>query len=179
MNNDRLVFLMDDIEPDSIRPIIRKILQWEAEDDKKVEENPTYERQPIELYISSYGGDVYCALGLIDVIRESETPVYTCAYGMAMSAALYIFMVGHQRICGKNATFMLHDISEYGLEGTRQQHKEAVIEMDNISNLLIDILIEKTKIKKSKIEKIFNSKRDWYFQANEAKKLGVTDYINS
>ena len=81
------------------------------EDDEKDEKEKDYNREPIKLYINSYGGSIYDMWGLIDVILNSKTPIYTYCTGYAMSAAFKIFLAGHKRYCYKHSIFMYHQMS--------------------------------------------------------------------
>lgn len=106
----RLYFLSDDIDNASIGKLSWNILHQIEEDDKNDEKEKDYKRDPIKLYINSCGGDVYDAWGLIDIILNSKTPIYTYCTGYAMSAAFNIFLAGHKRYCYKHSTFMCHQM---------------------------------------------------------------------
>ena len=125
----RLYFLSDDVDNSSIGQLTWSILYQIAEDDEKDKKEKDYKREPIKLYINSYGGAVYDMWGLIDVIQNSKTPVYTYCTGYAMSAAFKIFLAGHKRYCYKHSTFMYHQMHYYS-SGKYQDHVEDRTEKD-------------------------------------------------
>ena len=55
----RLYFLSDDVDNSSIGQLTWSILYQIAEDDEKDKKEKDYKREPIKLYINSYGGAVY------------------------------------------------------------------------------------------------------------------------
>lgn len=87
----RLYFLSDDVDNESIGQLTWNILHQLAEDDEKDKKEKDYKREPIKIYINSYGGKIYDMWGLIDIILNSKTPIYTYCTGYAMSAAFKIF----------------------------------------------------------------------------------------
>lgn len=106
--NKKTFYLSDNVDNESIGKLIWDILYQIREDDEKDEKEKDYKREPIKLYINSYGGSVYDMWGLIDIILNSKTPIYTYCTGYAMSAAFKIFLAGHKRYCYKHSTFMYH-----------------------------------------------------------------------
>ena len=68
----------------------------------------------INVNITSYGGDVYAMLGLVDVIRALPVKVNTHCVGTCMSAAAGLLACGTgTRTMTKNATVMVHEGSAF------------------------------------------------------------------
>ena len=67
----RLYFLSDDVDNESIGQLTWNILHQLAEDDEKDKKEKDYKREPIKIYINSYGGVVYDMWGLIEIIVNS------------------------------------------------------------------------------------------------------------
>lgn len=127
--------------------------------------------EPIEIYLSSFGGDAYEGLAIFDAIRACPCDVHVIASGKIMSAAFLIFLGGDQRIASPNTTFMMHSAS-YGAEGTVKNHEVQVNEGKRLNALFLDIAQQRTKRnKKFWYRKILN--QDYYFNVTEAKELGV------
>ena len=61
--------------------------------------------------------------------------------------------------------------------GTARSMQEKLQETKRLQKTLESIVLEKTKIPKKKLKEIFQTKKDWYMSAEEAKKLGVVDTI--
>ena len=78
-------------------------------DQEKAEEKPAEDRQPIKIYIISYGGDLDYMWAMVDIINASQTPVYTINIGVAASAASLIFISGHKRIMLPNSKVIIHE----------------------------------------------------------------------
>ena len=105
---DRSLFLSQDVDQESISEIIEKIILINKDDErlKKIYKafNLIYTPEPIELYIDSYGGDVYSCYGLISVMENSKIPVHTIVTGSAMSSGFMILISGHKRFAHKLST---------------------------------------------------------------------------
>lgn len=172
----RLYFLSDDIDNASIGKLSWNILHQIEEDDKNDEKEKDYKRDPIKLYINSCGGDVRDAWGLIDIILNSKTPVYTYCTGYAMSAALNIFLAGHKRYCYRHSSFMYHQMY-CRREGTYQNLVEDRTEMDELNRMSEEYVLERTKFTRQDIDDIRNKKMDLYFHADEAIKYGVVNEV--
>lgn len=177
--NKRIFYISDDIDNSSIGKICHNLIYLLDEDEKNFEEKKKYKREPIKIYINSYGGDIYDMWALIDLIQSSATPIYTYCTGYAMSAAFLIFLAGHKRYASKHTTFMLHQLSAYR-EGVYQQIMEDMTELDTLNSMSEQYIIERTKITQEQIDDIRNKKKDWYIHTSEALKLGIiNDYITS
>lgn len=65
-------------------------------------------KNPIQIWINSYGGSMEDGQAVVDVIRAIKNPVVTVVFGKAMSAAFDIFMAGDHRIVYPNSILMCH-----------------------------------------------------------------------
>ena len=166
----RKLSISTEIEQSSVEDICRHIMQFNAED-KDID---VKDRKPILLYIVSNGGDVDAGFELIDTIMSSKTPVYTINLGYQYSMGFLIGLAGHKRFAMRNAKYLMHDGSNFvynsGAKAQDQMSfnrkveeriKQYVTSMTKISPELYD---EKERV-------------EWYMFADEAKALGVTDYI--
>lgn len=174
--NKKTFYLSDDVDNESIGKLIWDILYQIREDDEKDEKEKDYKREPIKLYINSYGGSVYDMWGLIDIILNSKTPIYTYCTGYAMSAAFKIFLAGHKRYCYKHSTFMYHQMS-CQLSGKLQDVKENREEMDRLNTQIEKYVIERTKLTKDDIKDIREKKKDFYIHSDMAVKYGIVDEV--
>lgn len=140
--------MSDYVDNESIGQLTWSILHQLAEDDEKDKKEKDYKREPIKIYINSYDGEVYDMWGLIDIIVNSKTPIYTYCTGYAMSAAFKIFLAGHKRYCYKHSTFMFHQ-SGCWISGKYTDIKENMAEHDRMNILSIIFLIEHILRKKN------------------------------
>lgn len=174
--NDRLIYISDDINNCSIGAVCYNLLSIINEDDKQDEKEKNFTREPIKIYINSFGGELYDMWSLIDIILNSKTPIYTYCTGYAMSAAFKIFLAGHKRYATKHASFMYHQINCW-YSGKYQDTVEYRKEIDRLQQQIEDYVIERTKITKEKIEEIRLEKKDFYIHSQEALELGIIDEI--
>ena len=164
------IITLGDIDCIEINQIIQDIYEINAEDHKKT----TVE--PIKLIINSFGGEVFSGLALIDVIDNSQTPIYTICHGAAMSMALIIYAAGHHRIASKYATFMYHEAA-YELNGKVAFHKQELKETERIDKICDAYLISKTKFTQKVLQPHRDRQSEWYFDVKVAQKYGLVDKI--
>ena len=103
--NKRLIYISDDIDNSSIGQICWSLLYLLQEDEEKEEKEKNYVREPIKIYVNSYGGSVYDMWALIDIMLSSKTPIYTYCTGYAMSAAFKYIFGGTPEICKQKSYF--------------------------------------------------------------------------
>jgi ATP-dependent Clp protease protease subunit len=131
---------------------------------------------PITIYINSPGGEVYCLLGLYDVIQlfiKQGYIIKTINIGIAASAAAIILLSGSKgfRHCLPNSTVMLHQPSS-GTVGTVTDMEIDLEESKRLKQALNEI------IKKHASEELIPlMERDAYLTPEEAIKYGIIDSI--
>jgi ATP-dependent Clp protease protease subunit len=131
---------------------------------------------PITIYINSPGGEVYCLLGLYDVIQlfiKQGYIIKTINIGIAASAAAIILLSGSKgfRHCLPNSTVMLHQPSS-GTIGTVTDMEIDLEESKRLKQALNEI------IKKHASEELIPlMERDAYLTPEEAIKYGIIDSI--
>ena len=178
---ERNLFLDKQVDQKSINALTKEIISINEHDQKLIKlydvYGLTYTPKPINIYIDSYGGDVYQALGLISVIDASEVPVYTICTGSAKSAAFLILVCGHYRYCYKNSTMLYHQISTEYMFGTVKGMDEDLGESKRLLKKMEEIVTSRTKITKKMLREVYDCKVDWYLSATEAFKLQIVDEI--
>ena len=172
----RDIFLYGDIDEESIKEVIQSIVDINYNDSLLLSELSNYTPNPIFLYISTYGGEVYECFGLCDIIKNSETPIYTIGLGKIMSAGLPIFTSGHNRYAYPNTTFMYHSVSS-GSYGKLYDMKTDIQETERIQDIYDELIVENTKLKLSEVKTMLDSHKNVYFGVNEAKEMGFCDGI--
>jgi ATP-dependent Clp protease, protease subunit len=164
---ERVIYLNSDIEESSLELFQKAMDELEKNSDI-----------PIRIEISSYGGNVYDMLGMVDRIQSSPCHVITRGFGKIMSAATFILAAGDERIMGSNSWVMIHETSDW-IRGSLSEMKNELkhIEtLENQMNLLYERL-SKGKTKAKTFEKL--CARDCYLTAEETLKLGLIDRILS
>jgi ATP-dependent Clp protease protease subunit len=97
--------------------------------DSNFQEKAPYDN--LTLIISSYGGDLFSAFALIDVMRGSRIPVHTIGLGIIASAGLMTFIAGKKghRMITPNTSILSHQWSagnfgkEHELIATQKQYE--------------------------------------------------------
>lgn len=169
---NRHLFLNDIIDETIVDSVVYHILRYNAQDrDIAVED-----RKPIIIYINSPGGSVSDGYGLVDTIQNSITPVYTVNIGLAASMGFLIFIAGHKRFSYKKSEFLMHEGSIFGgIDHVTKMKDRIEFETGQLEQMTKDYVLENTNITNEKYEE--KQMREWYMLPNEAKELGVVDYI--
>ena len=135
--------------------------------------------EPIELFVTSYGGELDEAFALHDVTRTVKVPVHTVALGKCMSAAPLLVACGKKgkRYASEHVQFMLHDCSLDAGEGPPiaiEAHVEAArAQMKRYAELLAKY----TNKPKGHWSRMFQRRSDKFFSAEEALDWGLIDQI--
>ncbi|MBQ0014707.1 MAG: ATP-dependent Clp protease proteolytic subunit [Oscillospiraceae bacterium] len=166
----RKLYFNSDVEQSSVHEIVKHILQINKEDMGV----PVELRQPIRLYVVSYGGEVDSGFELIDIIRNSKTPVYTINLGYQYSMGFFIGLAGHKRYATPNAKFLLHDGSSFVYNSTAKV-KDQIEFQNKMEDRLKEYVLERTNITEEEYTDKFRV--EWYLFADEAKEKGCVDYI--
>lgn len=174
---ERKLYLKENVDEKSVMPLIEAIHRINDDDAEKEKEYNGWEREPIKLYIYTYGGVCYAGFALIDAIRASKTPVHTIVLGTAMSMGIFVFNAGHKRLIGEHATLMYHDVSiSTGMNGEMTEGLK--IELDEalrLQKMGSDFLMEYSLVEESVLKDYINRKADWYISAEEAIRLKIAD----
>ena len=174
---ERKLYLKENVDEKSVMPLIEAIHRINDDDAEKEKEYNGWEREPIQLYIYTYGGVCYAGFALIDAIRASKTPVHTIVLGTAMSMGIFVFNAGHKRLIGEHATLMYHDASiSTGMNGEMTEGLK--IELDEalrLQKMGSDFLMEYSLVEESILKDYINRKADWYISAEEAIRLKIAD----
>lgn len=135
-------------------------------------------QEPIELYVSSYGGELDEAFALHDVTRTVRAPIHTVALGKCMSAAPLLVACGKpgERWAAEHTAFMLHDCT-FEAEGSpvyvEAHAKVARQQMQRYAQLLGKY----TKKPARHWAAMFAGKADRFFTAQDALAWGLVDQL--
>jgi ATP-dependent protease ClpP protease subunit len=132
------------------------------------------EPAPIELHISSEGGEVFPALSTVDKILSNSVPIYTHCEGIVASAATLMSVVGKKRTISKNCCMLIHQVSS-GMWGNYQQLKDEMQNLDLTMKIIKNIYFKHTNFKESDLEDML--KKDLCLEPNDCLKLGLVDLI--
>ena len=163
---ERIIFLSGPINDATANTVIAQLLFLQHEDPKK----------DIYLYINSPGGSVTATLAMYDTIKHIKPDVSTICVGMAASGAAVILAAGakSKRFALPNAEVMIHQLMG-GAEGQATEIEITARHMIKIKDRLNKILSDATGQPIKKVEA--DSDRDFYMDAEEAKKYGMIDAV--
>lgn len=167
---DKRIFWLEDEVSTHTLEIIRKILEWNREDEDK----PIEERKPIKLFFFSPGGDLDVNYALIDTIKMSKTPIYGINVGRCCSAAAYIYLSCHKRFMLPNAYFVFHQGSGH-FSGSYAEIISQIQDYQEQVNELSNFMKEMTSFTEEEISE--NIVTEWYIRKDEALEKGVCHEI--
>lgn len=166
----RVLIINKDIDNSVIESYAIRILRWNDEDKDILPEK----RHPITILIHSCGGDLYSTLFLIDMIKQSKTPIHTVGMGFVASAAYYIYINGHDRLAFENTVFLQHD-GTISIADSNSKVKDFIAFNDLMEERIKEFILAQTKIDAEFYDKTFD--KEYYFFADKGKELGVVDKI--
>lgn len=163
---ERIIFLAGPIDDHTANIIIAQLLFLESEDSKK----------DVSFYINSPGGSVTSTLAIVDTMNHIRPDVSTFCVGLAASGAAIILSAGKKgkRFILPNAEVMIHQ----PLGGVEGQATDIAITAKHIlktKDNLNKMLAKNTGKPLNQIEK--DAERDFFMDADEAKKYGIIDEI--
>lgn len=163
---DRIIFLGTPVNDVVANSIIAQLLFLASKDSTK----------PIQFYINSPGGSVTAGLAIYDTMQYVKCPVSTVCVGMAASMGAVLLAAGEKgkRFALPNSQMMLHQVAG-GATGEAIQIEITARQIVKIKERLNKILASHTGQSYAKIEK--DTDRDFYLDANDAKKYGLIDKV--
>jgi len=167
---NRTLYLTQDISSFSIEEIIQFIHHINIQDELKGLKSE--DREPIRVFVNSYGGSVYDGYAIVSELIASKTPIHTIVTGYAMSMGLAIFMAGDKRFISKYGTLMYHEISS-SLQGSREEIKRAGEEYDRLQEMYDELIMERSTLTKEELEEHQKSVSDWFIPSKVALEKGL------
>jgi ATP-dependent Clp protease protease subunit len=170
LNEHGIYVLMDDIDANSIKPVIEWILHENHVKKKKHKE--------LLLMICSDGGSIAEAFALIDVMRASKIPVKTVGLGSIASCGLLIFLSGAKgrRILTPNTSILSHQFS-WGSSGKAHELFATVKEFELTHQRMVDHYRNCTGLDDETIKKVLLPPQDVYLSAEEALEYNICDIV--
>ena len=166
---DRIYWLDTQID-DSTLDLVKFIFRCNKEDEDK----PVEERKRILVMIDSPGGSVEVLASIIGAIKISKTPIYTCCYCNAYSAAGDLLACGHKRFALPMTSMMFHAGSAC-YQGSQNDINKAKKFYDSMGKRVSDEVNSRTKFDAKFLRKLKTD--DMYMNEEEALQLGVIDEI--
>ena len=169
LDND-VYYLHGEITTDNVGDCIKWILS------ANLQKKP---KRTLELYINTYGGDLYEAFALIDVMKYSYHNISTVGIGAVMSSGFLIFASGKEgeRYIGKNAGSMNHQHSDE-MNSKMHDMRAQMKENQNCEIRCLNILKEATGMSMQEVRtKFIKNPSDQYYTAKQMIDMGIADEI--
>lgn len=131
-------------------------------------------RKPILLYCTSVGGSVIDGFAIIDAILNSRTPVYLINLAYQYSMGFLIGLAGHKRFAMPNATFLMHDGSNFVFNSTAKVGDQLKFQ-EQQEKRTKEYILSRSKLTSKKYDQMYRV--EWQMYSQEAKECGFTDYI--
>ena len=164
------VYWLDSQIDDSTLSLVKFILKCNQEDADK----PIEERKRILIMIDSPGGSVEVLASIIGAIKISKTPVYTCCYCTAYSAAADLLACGHKRFALPMTSIMFHAGSA-SYQGSQNDIDKAKKFFDAMGKRITTEVNSRTNFDAKFLRKLKTD--DMYMNEEEALVLGVIDSV--
>ena len=164
------IYWLDTAIDDSTLDLVKFIFRCNKEDEGKSVE----ERKRILVMIDSPGGSVEVLASIIGAMKISQTPIYTCCYCTAYSAAADLLACGHKRFALPMTSMMFHAGSAC-YQGSQNDVDKAKKFFDSMGKRVTDEVNSRTKFDTKFLRKLKTD--DMYMNENEALTLGVIDEV--
>ena len=163
---NRIIFLGSEVKDENANAICAQMLLLNAEDPHK----------DIYLYINSPGGSVTAGMAIFDTMQWISNDVATVAMGLAASMGQFLLSAGQQgkRYALPHAKIMMHQPLG-GIGGTASDIKILAEQLLATKRELAHLIAQHTGQTVEQIE--FDSDRDRWFTAEEAKAYGFIDHV--
>lgn len=163
---DRKVFLWGQVDDDSAKHVIDRLLYLDMNDPGK----------DIQLIINSPGGYVTSGMAIYDIIKSLKSPVSTICMGFAASMGSLLLSVGTKgkRFIYPHAKVMIHQPSG-GAQGQSSDIQIQAQEIIKTKRLSAEILAKNCGQTFERVMADFD--RDYWMDANESLAYGIVDGI--
>ena len=162
-------FYLDAITPATADKLNKFIHFWNSVDDEGGA--IIMGREPIKIYIDSFGGSLTAAFTIIDAIKASRTPVYTINIGTTYKESFFVYLAGHRKFAYPRSSFCYEK---------PQSQQEVVEGQSNYQDFyekqileLKDLLLEGSKVSESEYEK----RQTWWISAEKAYELRLCNEV--
>ena len=175
--NNRNIVINQNVDTENMYKAMYWLKKIKSIDDKN--NIPIDRRQPINIYINSYGGEVYEGLALISLIKNMQEKGYiinTYSESKSMSMGFVIFCIGTNRYKSRYSTLMYHSVSSM----TYGKVQDMIVDLDEtirLDELIKSIILEHTDIDIEILDEVTRCKKDWYINSDEALKYKIATEI--
>lgn len=170
LSDNGIYYFANDFNVSSVKDVITWILDSNFQ--------PTTKFENLTLIITSYGGDLFAALALIDVMRGSAIPIHTIGLGVVASAGLMTFIAGEKghRIITPNTSILSHQWTA-GAYGKEHELVATARQFDLTTQRTIAHYKRCTGLSDKKIREKLLPPQDVWLSSEEALELHLVDTV--
>jgi ATP-dependent protease ClpP protease subunit len=128
----------------------------------------------IYIHIHSEGGNIYVGFALMDILLKSKVKTIAIVEGQASSAASLVVLGCTYRTITENSFMLIHQLAS-NFWGKANQFEDESKNIKDLSNRLVVIYKNFTKLNSKKIEKVL--KHDIYWDSQKCLEFGLIDEI--
>ena len=130
--------------------------------------------KPLNVYINSYGGEVFEGFAIYNILKRYEGYKTITVDGIAASIASVIALSGDKLRMNKASMFMIHNASSWAW-GTADEMEKVVQSLRQINSVIRGIYLEKVNVTEDQLIEMMNAEK--YLTAQECFDYGFADEI--
>lgn len=167
--NHRTVLFNEAVTEDLLEKVILPLKEFEEDDSD----------EPVTLVLNTPGGSLFMGFCMCNIIDNYKKPLNIIVYGYSMSMGTIILCSGNKnpnvtKMCYP-FSFFLHHLGEIALDGEAGSVKDTMLFNDKLNEQLNEYILKNTNITQEELTA--NLRKQWYFGADEAKRMGLIDKI--
>lgn len=169
LDEDELpVIWVKDFSFESAQLFVKRMIELESDPDVP----------EIYVFITSYGGEVFGVLAMVEAIRGCDKPVNTVGLGLCASAASVLLASGTGiRWMTKDSFMHIHYVRG-GMFGDVPSMEQDLAQTKKVEERLLAALVQRSNMSLKELkERLDKEKREWQLSSTTAKNLGFVDKI--
>lgn len=175
----RSIYLFEEIERHVAIKISRQIDLINQLDDELELVEKDYVREPINIFIDTYGGYVSAGSSIITAIKRSKTEVNGIVTGNCYSMGVPILLACDNRYATSLSTFMIHSVSVELIQSTSLTGYKHSLESTEMLQEIIKGFFKRELDGKSQFyDDIVDGTKDVYFDSYKAKEYGIVHEVD-
>ncbi len=131
--------------------------------------------EQINVYISSYGGEVQTGLAIYNALKRHKAKVTTYCDGFACSIASVIFMSGDERVMNEASLLMIHN-AWTGAVGNAEELRKQAEDLDKITQASVEAYKAHSSLEEEEIKALMDA--ETWILPEEALEYGFATTIS-
>jgi len=166
LEDNRILIIDEEIDGSLARKTVELLLKLDKMNHKD-----------ITIYLNCPGGSVSDGFMIYDIMQHIKSRVKTIAVGRVASFGTILLLGGSNgyRFIGANSEVMIHEVSSMCM-GSVTNMQERLDHSFDLNNKIVKLIVSKTKLSFEQVKE-YTKKKDKYFDAKQALKLGFVDKI--